>query len=91
MCSHPNVVVFVRSAVEVRQRTLERQQQKEEKLDAFLETTRARVGRDKDPSSRAANVKVKGAAGAAEDHVVSAGKILLISAMLCSVRRCTPR
>eukprot|EP00802_Teleaulax_amphioxeia_P005878 Tamp_05882.p1 GENE.Tamp_05882~~Tamp_05882.p1 ORF type:complete len:407 (-),score=108.47 Tamp_05882:1034-2254(-) len=32
------------SAVEVRQRTLERQQEKEAKLDAFLETTRARIG-----------------------------------------------
>jgi hypothetical protein len=32
------------SAVEVRQRTLERQQEKEARLDAFLENTRARVG-----------------------------------------------
>jgi uncharacterized protein YcbK (DUF882 family) len=63
------------SAVEVRQRTRERQQEKEAKLDAFLETTRARVGKDKDPTARALVVKAKGASGGTDDHaVVSAGK-----------------
>jgi hypothetical protein len=48
-----------RSAVVVRQRTLERQQEKEAKLDAFLETTRARVGEVKSPSARAMASKTK--------------------------------
>ena len=87
-CNDLNMVAaFVGSAVEVRQRTLERQQKKEAKLDAFLETTRARVGKDKDPSLRAGTLKSKGAAGATEDHaVVSAGKSFQRICLLFPVR-----
>ena len=62
------------SAVEVRQRTIERQQEKEAKLDAFLETTRARVGKDKDSGLRSVVVKAKFAAGS-DDHVVVSASI----------------
>jgi hypothetical protein len=61
--------------VEVRQRTLERQQEKEARLDAFLETTRARVGKDKESGTRVVVVKAKGVAGANEEHMaVPAGE-----------------
>ena len=56
------------SAVEVRQRTMERQQEKEARLDAFLETTRARVGKDKEPGLRVVDMKAKGATGTVDEQ-----------------------
>jgi hypothetical protein len=50
---------------------MERQQEKEARLDAFLETTRARVGKDKEPGSRVVVVKAKGAAGMVDELFVS--------------------
>ena len=55
------------SALEVRQRTLERQQHKEAQLSSFMETTRARVtGKEKNPRSPFVLAKSKGTDGTEE-------------------------
>ena len=75
--------------MEVRQRTLERQQEKEARLDAFLETTRARIGKEKEPCARVVVVKAKGVAGANDEHLaMPAGETAL--ACPAHVRKACP-